>query len=80
MVAQLVRVQACHAGVAGSSPVRRAKFQNADSVGIFYTRVISSVGRASALQAECRRFDSVITHQVFFHCCKQWMHDGSSVG
>ena len=25
--------------------------------------VISSVGRASALQAECRRFDSVITHQ-----------------
>ncbi len=25
-------------------------------------RVISSVGRASALQAECRRFDSVITH------------------
>nr|DAR66428.1 MAG TPA: hypothetical protein [Caudoviricetes sp.]DAR90836.1 MAG TPA: hypothetical protein [Caudoviricetes sp.] len=31
-------------------------------------RVISSVGRASALQAECRRFDSVITHQVSFHC------------
>ena len=29
-------------------------------------RVISSVGRASALQAECRRFDSVITHQVFW--------------
>ena len=29
-------------------------------------RVISSVGRASALQAECRRFDSVITHQYFF--------------
>ena len=24
--------------------------------------MISSVGRASALQAECRRFDSVITH------------------
>ena len=29
-------------------------------------RVISSVGRASALQAECRRFDSVITHQYVF--------------
>ena len=26
-------------------------------------RVISSVGRAPALQAGCRRFDSVITHQ-----------------
>ena len=28
-------------------------------------RVISSVGRAPALQAGWRRFDSVITHQVF---------------
>ena len=28
-------------------------------------RVISSAGRASALQAECRRFDPVITHHSF---------------
>jgi hypothetical protein len=28
-------------------------------------RVISSAGRASALQAEGRRFDPVITHQFF---------------
>lgn len=39
------------------------------------TRVISSVGRASALQAECRRFDSVITHQKVSE-----MRGGSSVG
>ena len=27
--------------------------------------VISSVGRASALQAECRRFEPVMTHQAW---------------
>ena len=34
-------------------------------------RVISSVGRASALQAECRRFDSVITHHFFGYLIRQ---------
>ena len=33
--------------------------------------VISSVGRASALQAECRRFDSVITHHFFGYLIRQ---------
>ena len=28
-------------------------------------RALSSVGRASALQAECRRFDPVSAHQIF---------------
>ena len=28
-------------------------------------RVVSSVGRASALHAECRRFEPVTTHQEF---------------
>ena len=28
-------------------------------------RALSSVGRASALQAECRRFDPVSAHQAF---------------
>lgn len=28
------------------------------------SRVVSSVGRASALHAECRRFESVTTHQI----------------
>ena len=28
-------------------------------------RVVSSVGRASALQAECRQFEPVTTHQVY---------------
>ena len=31
-------------------------------------RVISSAGRASALQAEGRRFDPVITHQTMVYC------------
>ena len=30
----------------------------------FLARVVSSAGRASALQAEGRRFDPVITHQI----------------
>ena len=37
----------------------------------FPIRVISSVGRASALQAECRRFDSVITHHFFGYLIRQ---------
>ncbi len=28
-------------------------------------KALSSVGRASALQAECRRFDPVSAHQAF---------------
>ena len=55
VVAQLVRVSACHAEGRGFEPRPPRQIQ---------FRVISSVGRASALQAECRRFDSVITHQV----------------
>ena len=30
----------------------------------FLARVVSSAGRASALQAEGRRFDPVTTHQI----------------
>ena len=29
-----------------------------------FERALSSVGRASALQAECRRFDPVSAHQI----------------
>ena len=43
-----------HGGYTGSNPVRVTK-QN--------TRVISSAGRAPALQAGCRRFEPVIAHQ-----------------
>jgi hypothetical protein len=43
-----------HGGYTGSNPVRVTK-QN--------TRVISSVGRAPALQAGCRQFEPVIAHQ-----------------
>ena len=32
---------------------------------LFSIRALSSVGRASALQAECRRFDPVSAHHNF---------------
>ena len=47
-------------------------------------RVVSSVGRASALHAECRRFDPVTTHQFlahdFFWLNQSDLSSGSSVG
>ena len=35
------------------------------AIVVFLIRALSSVGRASALQAECRRFDPVSAHHNF---------------
>ncbi len=58
-VVQLVRISACHAEGRGfeSRPLRHPKNQS-------LIRALSSVGRASALQAECRRFDPVSAHHI----------------
>ena len=37
-------------------------------------RVVSSVGRAAALQAVGHRFDPCTTHQLFYNCYKiDWL-------
>ena len=61
-VVQLVRIPACHAGGRGfeSRPLRQPY-----NLAVPSFRAFSSVGRASALQAECRRFDSVNAHHRF---------------
>ena len=82
-VVQLVRIPACHAGGRGSSPVRCATFQfglcleedlrcksfksKINNLLVFLLGALSSVGRASALQAECRRFDPVSAHHICDH-------------
>ena len=49
-------------------------------------RALSSVGRASALQAECRRFDPVSAHHIQAvklndpNCIRNYRCSGSSVG
>lgn len=53
-VGQAVKTPPFHGGNTGSNPVRVIKTK--------YSWRISSAGRASALQAECRRFDPVILH------------------
>ena len=61
-VVQLVRISACHAEGRGfeSRPLRHLKIEMLGPL-----RALSSVGRASALQAECRRFDPVSAHHIF---------------
>jgi hypothetical protein len=59
---QVVKTPPFHGGNTGSNPV---------GVTIFNMWRISSAGRASALQAEGRRFEPVILH----HICR-----GSSIG
>ncbi len=54
-VGQAVKTPPFHGGNTGSNPVR---------VTIYILRRISSAGRASALQAEGRRFDPVILHHI----------------
>ena len=52
-VGQVVKTPPFHGGIMGSNPV---------PVTI---RALSSAGRASALQAECQRFDPVSAHHFF---------------
>ena len=40
-------------------------FLNWDNIQRHHAWVLSSAGRASPLQGECRRFDPVSTHQIF---------------
>ena len=64
-VRQVVKTPPFHGGFGGSNPPQVTKW------------AISSAGRASALQAECRQFDPVIAHQrkatgrVAFCVCKK---------
>ena len=62
-VVQLVRISACHNKSKGikTRPLRHLKIEMLDPL-----RALSSVGRASALQAECRRFDPVSAHHLLF--------------
>ena len=69
-VGQAVKTPPFHGGIGGSIP---------PPVTI---RALSSAGRASALQAECQRFDPVSAHHFFTHfylnVTKFW--PGGSVG
>ncbi len=80
-VVQLVRISACHAEGRGfeSRPLRHFSSPEVENVYLkqvfsciikttalfLFLRALSSVGRASALQAECRRFDPVSAHHIF---------------
>ena len=57
-VGQAVKTPAFHAGYKGSNPLRVTI--------LISVWAISSVGRAPALQAGCRRFKSVIAHHINF--------------
>ena len=52
-VGQAVKTPPFHGGIGGSIPPPVTKL-----------RALSSAGRASALQAECQRFDPVSAHHV----------------
>ena len=67
---QVVKTPPFHGGNTGSSPVGVTKviFTLLNITSIIWR--ISSAGRASALQAEGRRFDPVILHQSFFTIVK----------
>ena len=53
-VGQVVKTPPFHGGIMGSNPVP-----------VTNSRALSSAGRASALQAECQRFDPVSAHHFF---------------
>ena len=55
-VGQAVKTPPFHGGIGGSIPPPVTK-----------SRALSSAGRASALQAECQRFDPVSAHHFFAH-------------
>ena len=55
-VRQVVKTPPFHGGFGGSNPPQVTKW------------AISSAGRASALQAECRQFDPVIAHHTARWC------------
>ncbi len=70
-VGQAVKTPPFHGGIRGSIPL---------PVTI---RALSSAGRASALQAECRRFDPVSAHHFFILVDSKCSHNqwpGGSVG
>ena len=54
-VGQAVKTPPFHGGISGSNPL---------PVTIFFW-ALSSAGRASALQAECQRFDPVSAHHYY---------------
>ena len=66
-VGQAVKTPPFHGGIRGSIPLP-----------VTIIRSLSSAGRASALQAECRRFDPVSDHH-FFHVTS-YVWPGGSVG
>ena len=57
-VGQAVKTPPFHGGIGGSIPPPVTKL-----------RALSSAGRASALQAECQRFDPVSAHHFFCPFC-----------
>ena len=61
-VGQVVKTPPFHGGFTGSNPVRVTILIKRGVIP--YIWALSSAGRASALQAECQRFDPVSAHHI----------------